>query len=543
MQILKTGQRLTLPSPQVQLQFSGAAAAGMVAAFSVQGQVLTVDLAEHPLGDLLRVPQTGQLSLDLARLPAEVQMVAVFHRAGTSGEVVVSNGPEQYRYEGPAEAGQAGAQVRLVEFYRRDGGWKLYAAGETVGPLEKVDLRLPALITQAQARAQELRAQASRPAPVAPAAVTAPAAAPPSPTPPAAPLTLSKQATQAKLLSLAKDQAPAMVPVIEQARLTLQKAGLDTLTFEVVLVLDVSGSMSDLFSSGQVQRLVERALAVAARLDDNGEVPVTLFGTHARSGGTVLLSNITGYIRSMRFDYDGGTVYAPAIRQVVKNASDASWPTLVLFVTDGENSDPREAEAAMTQASSEAVFFKFLALGSGPFRFLERLDTMSGRVVDNANFAQIENLTRLGDAELFRLISQEISDWIPAATRAGILDAQGRPNRGARPGPPRPTPPSRERARQTTGRGGRSCSTDPYHCLKEPHQEPQQRRQPLARRVSCSTTTSARPVIRFCSNSREYGNATVFPSISAKPYFLMLAAGWRLRVPLARTPGVLSNFV
>ena len=35
-------------------------------------------------------------------------------------------------------------------------------------------------------------------------------------------------------------------------------------------------------------------------------------------------------------------------------------------------------------------------------------------------------------------------------------------------------------------------------------------------------------IIRFCSNSREYGNPTVFPSISAKPYFLTLA-------PLART--------
>ena len=446
MQMLQTGQRLTLPSPQIQLQLSGAAAMGMLVALSAQGQALSVDLAEQPTGDLLQVPQAGQLALDLAALSAAVQTVVILYGSGTPGEVILSSGPERYRYEAPAGRNQAaGHHTRLAELYRRDGGWKLYAAGEDVGPLEKLDIRLPGLIEQARTRSHQLKAQAARAAPTTPPASAplstakrGPAASPP---PPSSPLTLNKQATQAKLLSLAKDQAPAMVPVIEQARLTLQKAGLDTLTFEVVLVLDVSGSMSGLFKTGQVQRLVERALAVAARLDDNGEVPVTLFGTHARDGGTVDLSNITGYIQSMHFAYDGGTVYAPAIRQVVKNAGDATWPTLVLFVTDGENSDPREAEAAMTQASTEPVFFKFLALGDGPFRFLEKLDTMPGRVVDNANFAQIQDLARTGDAELFSLISQEISDWIPAATKAGILDAQGRPNRNPRPLPPRPAPP------------------------------------------------------------------------------------------------------
>jgi len=430
MQILTTGQRLTLPSPQVQLQLKGAATASVVVTFTVQGRAFGVDLAERPLGELLRIPQAGRLSLDLALLPAEVQTVAVFQRAGASGEVTVSSGPEQYGYGSSAEAGQAGGHLRLVEFYRRDGGWKLYAAGESVSPLEKVDPRLQTLIAQAQA---------SRPAPAASTTTPLDTARPGGTSVSPSPLTLNKQATQANLLSLAKEQAPAMVPVIEQAKLTLQKAGLDTLTFEVVLVLDVSASMTPLFKTGQVQRLVERSLAVAARLDDNGEVPVTLFGTHARGGGTVDLGNISSYVKKMHFDYDGDTRYAPAIRQVISDAAEATWPTLVLFVTDGENSDHQEAEAAMTAASPQPVFFKFLALGSGPFRFLEKLDTMPGRTVDNANFAQIEHLSRTDDAELFRLISEEISDWIPAATKAGILDAHGRPTRWY-PAPKGPAP-------------------------------------------------------------------------------------------------------
>jgi len=31
-------------------------------------------------------------------------------------------------------------------------------------------------------------------------------------------------------------------------------------------------------------------------------------------------------------------------------------------------------------------------------------------------------------------------------------------------------------------------------------------------------------MIRFCSNYREYGNTTTFPSISAKLHFLVLAS-------------------
>ncbi|GGR28931.1 VWA domain-containing protein [Deinococcus ruber] len=437
MQILQTGQRLTLPDPRLQLQLSGAAATAVVVAFTAQGQPLSVDLAEQPLGELLSVPQAGQLALDLSRVPAAVQTVAILHAAGAAGEVLFSSGSERYGYEGTA-----GTQaVRLMEFYRRDGQWRVYAAGEDVGRFERVHPELPGLFSQASARAQTLKAQAARPPAPSPVNTVRPSSAS---TPP---LTLSKRETQARLLTLAKDQAPGMVPLIEQARLSLEKRGLDVLTFEVKLVLDVSASMMSLFQSGQVQRLVERSLALAARLDDNGEVEVTLFGTHARSGGNVLLSNIQGYVHSMRFQYDGGTKYAPAIREMIAQQRGAQHPLLVLFITDGEAGDQTQATQALKDASHLPIFFKFLALDSGNerFSFLEQLDTMPGRVVDNANFARIQNLSRLPDATLFELLTEEIDQWLPAAKAAGVLDGRAQPlggQPGGAPGPGGgPTPP------------------------------------------------------------------------------------------------------
>ena len=387
---------------------------------------------------------SGEYSLDLSQLAQEVGSVSLLHSSRPESGVLVSSGADTYRFDGPVDSQVGNTLTRLTEFYRRDGGWKLYAAGENVGPLEQLHPSLPALLAQAK-----VLAKATPDAPTAAPSASQPLnstlnlnrprsapADPAGPPTPSTPLTLNKQATQAKLLSLAKDQAPAMVPLIEQARLSLEKRGLDTLTFEVKLVLDVSASMTNLFQSGQVQRLVERSLALAARLDDNGEVEVTLFGTHARSGGTVLLSNIQSFVQRMKFQYDGGTRYAPAIREMITQQAQAQHPLLVLFITDGEASDTREATQAIRDASHLPIFFKFLALDSGDesFTFLEQLDTLPGRVVDNTNFARIRGLKSMADAQLFELLTEEIDQWLPAAKTAGVLDGRAQPL-GGQPGP------------------------------------------------------------------------------------------------------------
>ena len=95
----------------------------------------------------------------------------------------------------------------------------------------------------------------------------------------------------------------------------------------------------------------------------------------------------------------GGTNYAPVMNDIVKKYTEeapANIPSYILFLTDGDNSDKTRTVDAIMQASKLPIFWQFVGLGKGRFTFLEKLDEMTLRYVDNADFFQVtqaENIT------------------------------------------------------------------------------------------------------------------------------------------------------
>lgn len=57
--------------------------------------------------------------------------------------------------------------------------------------------------------------------------------------------------------------------------------------------------------------------------------------------------------------------------------------------------------------------FRFFKKGNRNerFRFLERLGELSGRVIDNANFFQVNSIPAISDKELYDLLLQEYPKW------------------------------------------------------------------------------------------------------------------------------------
>jgi stress response protein SCP2 len=226
------------------------------------------------------------------------------------------------------------------------------------------------------------------------------------------------------LLEKAKVSQPKLVNLIKQASISLEKRGLGEARYRVKLVLDISASMIDEFKSGSVHELVCRALALALRLDDDGEVEVYLFGIKPHRAGKVSIDNIEFFIKTLKFQFEVGTHYSPIMQLVRNDASSetSSDPALILFITDGATTNPKATIKQIMDASKEPLFWKFMGIEQGRvnFEFLEKLDDMPGRLVDNADFFKVKTPIKIPDAELFDLLVNELDTWEREARKLGI---------------------------------------------------------------------------------------------------------------------------
>lgn len=213
----------------------------------------------------------------------------------------------------------------------------------------------------------------------------------------------------------------------EAAKDSVQKAGVDR-PVAVYLVADFSISMTGFYNDGRngepstMQDLGDRILALSATVDDDGEVPVVLFDTSARKPVNINVHRSAGAMDEVvrKAGSMGGTDYAPAmkvIRELHRKKGNGN-PGLVIFQTDGNTGNPGAAERQIKESAPEPLFWQFMGYGYDErMVFLEGLDTMPGRVIDNAGFFHAgQNPKGMSDAELYdQIIGGEFSQqWLAA---------------------------------------------------------------------------------------------------------------------------------
>ncbi|MEU2023620.1 VWA domain-containing protein [Streptomyces sp. NPDC016469] len=365
------------------------------------------------------------LEADLAAVGIDVERIALCASAdgGTFGQVPglhlrlldAVSGTELARFD--MAAGPETAYV-CGELYRRAGGWKFRAVGQGYAS------GLAGLATDFGISVDE------------PGTPPAPAAAGGG----APRLTKGEEhlpVDMRKRLSLRK----------QQVAVSLSKHGLDRLTARVILVLDASGSMSGLYTRGTVAGVTERMAAVAAQLDDDGEMQAWTFASnparlpdltigalpewlrlHVRVGQVSLFGRkkpqkglVPGQVdmRAVGIQNEEQKVIAE-VRDFVR-AHPVPAPTLVLFFSDGGVYRNEEIERELRAAVEEPVFWQFIGLGQAQYGVLERFDTMPGRRVDNVGFFAVDDIEQVSDQELYDRLLSEFPSWLRAARQAGIL--------------------------------------------------------------------------------------------------------------------------
>ena len=300
-----------------------------------------------------------------------------------------------------ATTGMTEAAIIIGELYRRAGAWKIRGVAQGFnGGLAALSRHFGVDV-----------AEDAQPAP--------------APTPPSA-VDLRKQ----RLVSLEKSD-PKLVSLAKSAAVSLEKKNLKGATAKVVLALDISGSMGGIYRSGQVDRTTQRVLALALNMDDDGRIPVYAFGSGAYRIGEADAANYQTFIPDMlrQRSLEGSTHYGKVIQMIRSDfAGDADFgavPIYVLFVTDGATSDKVLTEREIRQSAEEGIFWQFVGIREGAFHsgfdFLEKLDDMKGRKVDNCDFFEVASLDEMTDDMVFDKLMAEYPGWITAARSAGVL--------------------------------------------------------------------------------------------------------------------------
>lgn len=191
----------------------------------------------------------------------------------------------------------------------------------------------------------------------------------------------------------------------------------------VAIVIDYSASMNSLYMSGEVQRIFERLFPVGFNLDSNREVDLFIFESKATFISTVNLDNYTGIIdrEIVKKHSMGGTSYEPAISLIEKFYDEPGDPVYVIFIADGDCGDKSAAESAIKRISKKPIFFQFVGIGNAGMQFLEKLDNMSGREVDNANFFRMTSQDSLTDTQMYDKLMNEYPSWLAAAKAKNIV--------------------------------------------------------------------------------------------------------------------------
>lgn len=218
----------------------------------------------------------------------------------------------------------------------------------------------------------------------------------------------------------------------KQKVLDLKKSkGIDGQLAQVVFLVDYSGSMSGLYRSWFVQKVLERLFPVAMAFDDNQSMDFILFQNDYHRCPEVTPQNLNGYVNNiaLKQGYDmGGTSYSPALKDIIKpmifewglfwmweKVKKLDAPVYVIFLTDGDCNDKSDTYKVVSKLSHGGAFIQFIGIGHDGFQTLKNLDDMEWRFLDNADFFAVNDLDKLSDDQLYDRLMTEFPSWIAQA--------------------------------------------------------------------------------------------------------------------------------
>ncbi|WXW92640.1 hypothetical protein SEA_ENYGMA_176 [Streptomyces phage Enygma] len=218
---------------------------------------------------------------------------------------------------------------------------------------------------------------------------------------------------------------------VESTAKVIKKGGALGVKWSVLGAVDTSGSMGNLYRTGSVQTVTDRALAFTLSIDEDGFIPFATFGERFQWRKEVGQNDYQNLVRTEKWDQnlEYGTVLAKTVLEMMKLAKGADTPVYAFIITDGEPTDGKENVFKAIQAASQyPIFFKFLAVGGnqGAINFLNELDNMEktrpgSRLFDNVDTAEIPDPKRVSTEQFAAMMTEEMASTIQGMRDAGLV--------------------------------------------------------------------------------------------------------------------------
>ena len=75
----------------------------------------------------------------------------------------------------------------------------------------------------------------------------------------------------------------------------------------------------------------------------------------------------------------------------------------------------------MTEAAKLPMFWQFVGLGGHHYGILKDLDEMTGRLIDNCNFFELDDLDDISEEALYENMLEEFPSWLKDASEIGLI--------------------------------------------------------------------------------------------------------------------------
>lgn len=220
--------------------------------------------------------------------------------------------------------------------------------------------------------------------------------------------------------------APKLVALAKKAAISLEKRKLSHIVARVGLILDASGSMRRQYSEGKVQEVINRILPLAVHFDDDGELDIWAFSSRSLALPAANLQNYEHYVSSI----DGGwkewkmmsfNNEPEVIGAALSHYQSTDLPVFIIFISDGGVDQDKKIKSLLVEAAKRPIFWQFVGIGGRNYGILEKLDTMSGRLVDNCGFFALDDLHSISEQDLYDRLLQEFPVWLAEAKNKGIF--------------------------------------------------------------------------------------------------------------------------